>query len=470
MTRTPVRPPAHLPPRLTLSLWDFSWYTRTMPGEPFHDLGRAFDEAVERGCNTVRICAAPLLLFGDHSIDTSQLRFSNMGGDVGRGTRWYDAVGGAVLDLRARLVELFRQAAAHDVLVIVSSWEYQQSPAFLSDSSWHDMLTAIPPTERHEALARAESRLIAFLEAEGLADRIAYVEVHNEVDLSRLGEVPAEGLDTFWAQKPYLTAALEILQAEHPDVLSTVCYGIPPYLDLDSVPENAQVAHVHFYVYGVLAALEEWAGVRAEPPVFPSAELRSLLREGAPEFDALAHTVEPWRLAATGISPSMFYAYDRVDPVAWDAWLYSHYGRYEVAMREAIDVRLRAVAIWALRRGIPAVVGEGWIGYTPLEAEFEDGPAGQVLAGYAVQRCIDLGYWGTLVGSNSAPQHPGWSNVELQRRLNGLVLASGETGETGPATLSSAPLGSAPLGSAPLGSAPLSSASGTRAESGRGSA
>ncbi|MDY0914868.1 cellulase-like family protein [Rathayibacter festucae] len=450
-TRSP-RPPEHLPPRLTLSLWDFSWYTRTMPGEPFDDLGRAFDEAQERGCNTVRLCAAPLLLFGEHSLDTSRLRFANMGGDVGRGTRWYDAAGGAVLDLRARLVELFRQAAAHDMFVVVSSWEYQQSPAFLSDSSWHDMLTTIPPTERHAALARAESRLIAFLEAEGLADRIAYVEVHNEVDLSRLSEVPAEGLDTFWAQKPYLTAALEILQAEHPDVLSTVCYGIPPFLDLESVPENAQVAHVHFYVYGVLAALEEWAGVRAEPPVFPSAELRSLLREDAPAFDEQAGAVEPWRLAATGISPSMFYAYDQVDPVAWDAWLYAHYGRYEVAMREAIDVRLRAVAIWAARRGIPAVVGEGWIGYTPLEAEFEDGPAGQVLAAHAVKRCVDLGYWGTLVGSNSAPQHPGWANVELQRRLNGLVLASG-----------------APR-PAPLDPAPLSSASGTRAASDRGSA
>lgn len=56
----------------------------------------------------------------------------------------------------------------------------------------------------------------------------------------------ANGLDTFWTQKPYMTAALEILQTEHPDVLSTSCYGIPPYLDLDSIPENAQVAHVHF--------------------------------------------------------------------------------------------------------------------------------------------------------------------------------------------------------------------------------
>jgi hypothetical protein len=43
--------PPHLPRRLTISLWDFSWYTQTMPDEPFDDLDLAFGEAVERGYN-----------------------------------------------------------------------------------------------------------------------------------------------------------------------------------------------------------------------------------------------------------------------------------------------------------------------------------------------------------------------------------------------------------------------------------
>ena len=54
--------PAHLPDRLTITLWDFSWYVRTGPGEPFEDLDAAFAQAVERGYNTVRICAMPFLL------------------------------------------------------------------------------------------------------------------------------------------------------------------------------------------------------------------------------------------------------------------------------------------------------------------------------------------------------------------------------------------------------------------------
>ena len=90
--------PEHLPSRLTISLWDFSWYTMTMSGEPFEDLDRAFAEAVERGYNTVRICAMPYLLFGNSKRETDALHFSNLGGDFGQRTRWYNTKGGAVLN------------------------------------------------------------------------------------------------------------------------------------------------------------------------------------------------------------------------------------------------------------------------------------------------------------------------------------------------------------------------------------
>ena len=422
--------PARLPERLAIVLWDFSWYTQTMPGEPFEDLDRAFTEAKGLGYNAVRICAAPLLLFGSHDLDTRSLHFSNMGGRAGQRTRWYDAAGGATLDLKEHLLSLFRAAKRHEMFVIVSSWEYQQSPAFLAGPEWYEMLSGIEPTLRHEALARAESALIDYLTSAGVADRIAYVELHNEVDLSRLSLVPSGGLDTYWAQRPYIVSALDVLQRDHPDVLSTVSYGIPPYLDMDSIPDNAQVAHIHVYVYGVLHALEAWAQVRAAPPTFPTVELRSLLRDDAPPFDEWISAIAPWRLAATGISTSMFYAYDWIDTAKWDAWLYRHYSSHELEMMQAIDVRLRALEVWASRRGLPMVIGEGWIGYTPLDAEFEDGPVGQHLAAYAVRRCIELGFWGTIVGSNSAAHHPGWRNEEFQRRLNAEILRSSDSRST----------------------------------------
>lgn len=59
-----------------------------MPGEPFEDLDRAFAEAKTRGYNTVRIRVAPLLPFGEHSIDVEHLEMVNMGSDTGQRTRW----------------------------------------------------------------------------------------------------------------------------------------------------------------------------------------------------------------------------------------------------------------------------------------------------------------------------------------------------------------------------------------------
>ncbi len=414
--------PSHLPERLTITLWDFSWYTRSAPGDAFADLDDAFAQAVARGYNTVRICAMPYLLFGDHGIDTTRLHLTGMGGEVGQQTRWYDVAGDAVLDGRQRLRDLFEAARRHECYVILSSWEYQQSPAFVAEPDWYDALVGIDPEQRHETMARAMGALIQHLKDVGLADRIAYAELHNEGDLSRLAAVDpnfgADGNDPYWPQRQYVADAVALMQKQHPDVLATSCYGITPYLDMGSVPDNGQVAHFHVYIYGVLAALEQWAGVRVPPPEFPRQELLSLLRDDAPALASYADQTEPWRLAATGVSPSMFYSYDNVDPAKWDRWLYEHYGEYKVSMRRSLDDQLSVIARWADRHDVPAVIGEGWIGYTPLLAEFEDGPVGQGIAEHAVERCADLGFWGVVLGSNSAPHHPGWSNLEWQRRWN----------------------------------------------------
>jgi hypothetical protein len=432
--------PAHLPPRLTITLWDFSWYTQATAGEPFHDLDTAFAEAVGRGYNTVRICAMPYLLFGDHGIDTSALRFTSMGGDVGRRTRWYNVAGGAVLDGRRRLLALFEAARRHDCYVILSSWEYQQSPAFLQGREWYDALISIPPSDRHVTIARAMADLVGFVKDAGLADRIAYAELHNEVDLSRLTQVDGGDTDPYWPQRQAVADGVAVLRERHPDVLATTCYGIPPYLDMAAVPDNGQVAHFHVYVYGVLAALERWAGVRVPPPEFPTPRLRALLREDAPPFEAYAKQIEPWRLAATGVSASMFYSYDWVDTAKWDRWLYENYGDYRIAMTQALDDRLSVIARWADRHGVPAVIGEGWIGYTPLLAEFEDGPVGQGLAEHALTRCMEYGFWGVVLGSNSAPHHPGWRNVEWQRRWTSR-FRSGQGMNGGPGQHAASPSG-----------------------------
>ena len=114
----PVPIPAHLPRKLTLTLWDFSWYVRTGPGEPFEDLDRAAAEAVARGYNTVRICAMPFLLFGS-GIDTSALELDRLGGDYAQNVRWYDVKAPTTIDARAHLLELFRVLKRHDISAMI---------------------------------------------------------------------------------------------------------------------------------------------------------------------------------------------------------------------------------------------------------------------------------------------------------------------------------------------------------------
>jgi hypothetical protein len=414
------------PDRLTISLWDFTWYTRTGPGEPFEDLDEAFRQAVARGYNTVRICAMPFLLFGS-GLDTSALTFTGLGGDYGQRTRWYDVRRQATVDGRAHLLELFRAARRRDCQVIVSSWEYQQSPAFLADDSWFRALYAVPPDQRVDALADALADLVDLLAGEGLADRVAFVELHNEVQGCRLTEVVAPGGDPVLGLQPYLEKGIDRFHARHPQVLVTANYARVPVGQLRGVPRNADVAVFHPYVYGVLNQLVTEFALRDDSRPYPQDRAYAeLLRPDAP---ALAEWQPPvadrWRLSATVMRQRELYTHDWCDPVKWDRWLYSRYGEHRRAMAEVLDLWIAAAADWAGRHGVPLVFGEGWVGYTPLHTDFEEGPVGSEICEHAVTASAAAGAWGTVVCSNAAPHHPMWTDIGLQRRLNDQFRATG---------------------------------------------
>jgi hypothetical protein len=396
---------------MTITLWDFTWYTRTGPGQPFHDLDEAFRQAVERGYDTVRVCAMPFLLFRS-GLDTSALRFSGFGGDFGQRTRWYDVPEGPPVDGRAWLLELFAAASRHGCRVIVSSWEYQQSPAFAADDAWHRALLAVPQPDRAEALADAHADLIDLLTAEGLGHTVAFVELHNEVQYSGLND--GRGV---LGMRPALERGIDRFRRRHPQVPVTVNYARVPVGELRGVPRNAQVAVFHPYVYGVLDQLVDEFALRDTTRPYPQDRaFAELLRDGAPKVDDWQPAVA-WKAGATVMRHREVYTHDWCDPDKWDRWLYDRYAEHRRAMRQTLDLWLDAAADFAAERDVPLVFGEGWVGYTPLHANFEEGPVGAEICEHAVRRSRELGAWGTLVCSNAAPHHPMWSDVALQRRL-----------------------------------------------------
>lgn len=418
----PIAPPAHLPDRLTVCLWDFSWYTRTGPGEPFADLDKAFAETVERGYDTVRICAMPLLLFGPGTPD-GPLRLGPLGGRYGQGTRWYDVRATTTVDPRAHLLALFEAARRHDCHVILSSWEYQQSPSFADDRAWFDAVMAIDPEDRAEALADALADLVDFLAAhDGLDDRVAFTELHNEVQAGRLND-GLGGTDPVRALKPRLERGLARFHERHPDRPVTVNYAEVPVGAPDALPAGMDVAVFHPYVYGVLGELVDTFALRDAARPFPQERAaRELLRPDAPRLeDWTPPEAGRWRMDATVVGPREVYVHDWCDPRAWDAWLHERYEAHRPAMERRLTDWITAAADWAAAAGVPLVLGEGWIGYTPLHGTFEEGPVGAEFCRRAASEAARVGAWGSVVCSNAAPHHPMWRDVALQRECNALL-------------------------------------------------
>ncbi|MFD5315392.1 cellulase-like family protein [Streptomyces sp. NPDC127098] len=424
MTYTPVPLPRHLPDRLTITLWDFSWYTRTGPGEPFEDLDRAFTEAVERGYNTIRICAMPYLVFGSGL--SGETEFGPLGGEYGQGTRWYDIRHRVRLDPRAQLLALLRAAKRHGVVVILSSWEYQQSSSFAGDRRWFDALMAVAPEDRPVRLADALADACELAAAEGLAEVIAFVELHNEVQGGYLTEGLPGREPAVVELRERLERGLARFHERQPDVPVTVNYARVPLDAFRGIPENIDVGVFHPYVYGVLDELVLGYGLRSTDGGFDEERARAdLMRPGAPTFDQWRPPAgEEWRLEATIVGKPEIYVHDWCDAEAWDRFLYERYGEHRASMLRTLETWISAAADLCAGRGIPLVFGEGWIGYTPLSGNFEEGPVGAEFCRQAVRLSARVGAWGTIVCSNAAPHHPMWSDIALQRECNGVFSAA----------------------------------------------
>jgi hypothetical protein len=87
-------------------------------------------------------------------------------------------------------------------------------------------------------------------------------------------------------------------------------------------------------------------------------------------------------------------------------------------MYERLTLWLDVARDWALVHGVPLVFGEGWIGYTPRDGRFEEGPVGAEFCRRAIDESIRVDAWGTIVCSNAAPQHAMWADVALQQQCN----------------------------------------------------
>ena len=426
----PIGLPVGVPDKLTISLWDFSWYTRAGDGEPFADLDTSVRQALDRGYNTIRICAMPFLLFGS-GLDTSALTLDRLSGDYAQHVRWYNVGKRTSIDGRQHLIDLFQACQRHGLFVILSSWEYQQSSAFAADSAWWDALAAVDPDDRPTRLAEALSDMIDFLGEHGLDDRIVFTELHNEVQGGHLTDglntAGADEGDLIVALQPRLSRGIARFHALQPSRPVTVNYAGVPVGGFRAVPSDIDIFVVHPYVYGVID--EAIRALHMHGPLSDFAaddrEALELLRAGAPRAtEWVLPESRSWKYQASIIGAMMYYVHNWVDPAQFDRYLYERYESHRHEMSRVLRMWVDAAADFAAGRGIRLVFGEGWIGYTPLDSEFEGGPVGAEFCRLAMRESLRVGAYGTVVCSNAAPHHPMWSNISLQRECNVLFTTT----------------------------------------------
>ncbi|MHB0858409.1 MAG: cellulase-like family protein [Anaerolineae bacterium] len=429
--------PSHLPHRLAISLWVWCWFTDTQPGEAFHDLEKCFQELVARGYNTVRIDAMLGWIYDQQGRRRGPV---TVGQIAQPGYAHYEpgltARGGGTADAYEQLVRLLRLAQKYDVYVALTTWQYQEghSTTLMADPTLQDEIHAVPLNERLPFIARQYETLLQALQAEGLIDRIAYVELHNEIDYAKV-----------YAQRDQLQALMEsalgYLQARFPTLL--ICsdrnagsmdahYGYD-YQATARFTEgfacNDQLIDHHLYVGGVQSALLAQAGLSF--PVGDQDDIDDQMNaiEQHNQFLRwlLKPDYEPWESFKQHFSnPSLwrrlFYFFENVDIDKYDYWMFTHYPRYEQAMKNFWKNSIQHLHAYARQRGLPLVCDEGYVFWPPMHSQFEVSTCGKEFHEYIVELMIQHEYWGIMITTYAFPSQPLWEKesaflLKLNRRI-----------------------------------------------------
>ena len=152
--------PAHLPGKLSISCWIWSWITSATAGEPYYDLERCIVELKVRGFNTVRVETGLNWAFNLNGKPRGPVEFGPWITGYGWNSSSVNAKGGGRHDVLERLMYLFELAKKHSIWVILTSWEYQDSSWFIVDPAIRAEVLSYPEKDRFMLLARQHAQLL----------------------------------------------------------------------------------------------------------------------------------------------------------------------------------------------------------------------------------------------------------------------------------------------------------------------
>lgn len=407
---TPIaRLPEHLPPNLSICCWIWSWITSATSGEPYDDIERCFIEAKARGFNAVRVESGLNWAFRLDGRPRGAIEFGPWIAGYGWNFSTVNSRGGGRHDVLQRLIRLLELARRHEMWVILTSWEYQDSTWFLADPAIRAEVYSVPVERRFMHMARQHDRLLTILEDRGLGARVAFVEIHNEPEYSDFPKGP-DG-------RHLHEDAISMLRGRHPEVLVSGDFSSHDY---SIVPHNVQVFDQHVYA-GAQWYFEDLYGRTVLSKQFDPHEPRKLepldrvLREEIVPWDEFmkpAQNVrEFWR--------PIMWLYENLDNARWDEWVAGRYAEWEDRIRSTARKTFADDAREARARKLPAVFDEGGLFYPPRLSRFEISPQGLSLLDLFADLAIEHGYWGFMPGTYCGPEQLIWhENPAWLRRTN----------------------------------------------------
>lgn len=415
--------PDHLPRRLAIAFWGWSWATDCQPGEMFHDLDAAFRGLIERGFNTVRVDALWSWAFDREGRRRGPIELAGLA-EPGYANLipGFGAGGGGRFDALDRLLHLLDVATRYGVNVALTSWEYQpgHSAGFLADPALRADVIGVSPDARYPHLAAQCDRLISEIKRQGLEKCIAYVEVHNEADYSAMRDLPG-GLA---AGRAATEKALAFLRGRHPDLLFTDDYQVDVHTDgifdyntalrcLDKYAANAQLLDHHLYCGGgVQGALIKAVGLQ-QWPTLTDAEITRLasenelyawlLRPGSPTYiEYKQHFKSDWFKSWW----PLIYLFQNMDVDRYDYWMFCHYPEWEERMRTFWRNYIQVLGQHARQRNLPIVCDEGYLFWPPMHSRFEPSAVGRSNFEFIVDHMLQEDYWGIMVSTYTLPDQP----------------------------------------------------------------
>ena len=372
------------PPRLTIAMWDFSWLYCHYPGGTFEDFDKVTDELLDRGFNTVRIDAFPLVI--DQLLAEKKQLFKVPADPL---LNWGPSEKEWEHNVIAELIDFMTVTKAKGISVILSSWGEGDRKRY----------------SNRKQFWKAWETVLDILKEKGLLDHVVYVDFDQEFPYF---SPFAPELERLSKELPKKTADLQ-------DAMQQAGAGIGAW-------NHAQCAFVKEYFETTLAHFHKkypglkftfsltsfWNEVRSiKPAGLDVLELHIWIKGQLDEYTGF-NKLKKNRDPANDYKAYMAKIREAM--------------KHQDALRKDMRQQLDTASSWAKEIGVPLTTTEAWgpwwhMDHPDLQWDW--------LFDWC-EHCMGLSgeykFWGSTPWNYSHPYWKNWDNIEWYRKVNGRFL------------------------------------------------